>query len=151
MKAFANLLFWNLVLWGGMVFILLLPPLAVAAYTPRPIVFIIPSLSPWTVVFVCVSQLGVLTGAMLVTQLRGHAVPLWSTLTLALLLFLTACGCLWTSPVYGPNLPPRVWDIRGKSERRSPAPPVSAVILTLALSPPSLRASLISGTSLVLP
>jgi len=111
MTTFANLLFWNLVLWGGMVFILFLPPLAVATYTPRPVVFIVPPLSPWAVVFVCLSQLGVLTGATLVMQLRGHAVPLWRTLTLALLLFLTACGCLWAPPIDGPNIPPKVWDI----------------------------------------
>jgi hypothetical protein len=89
----------------------LLPPLAVAAYTPRPVVFIVPSLSPWAVAFVCVSQLGVLTGATLVTKLRGHPILLWPTLTLALLLSLTVCGCLWASPVHGPNILPRVWDI----------------------------------------
>ena len=111
MTAFAHFLFWNLVLWGGMVFILLLPPLAVATYTPRPVVFIVPSLSPGAVVFVCLSQLGVLTGATLVAQLRGYAVPLWVTLTLALLLFLTVCGCLWASPVAVANIPPKVWDI----------------------------------------
>jgi hypothetical protein len=94
-----------------MVVLLLLPPLAVAAYTPRPVVFSVPSLSPGPVVFVCLSQLGVLTGAVLVAQLRGHAVPLWATFTLALLLSLTVCSCLWAPPVDRPDIPPRVWDI----------------------------------------
>jgi hypothetical protein len=75
MKTFTNLFFWHLLLWGALVLILLLPPLAMAAYLPRSVVFIGPSLSPWAVVFGCLSQLGVLAGATLVTYSARRATP----------------------------------------------------------------------------